>query len=219
MTKKKTDNRIKLLDVAEELFADHGYHGVSVRDITDRAEVRLASINYYFQSKENLFQEVIGRRAQEINSKREVELADVDYSVTEPAVILRQIVTAFIYPIFERNMNGGTGWRNYSRLIAQASSLRSSVTDDVARSLNPTARKFIASFQRCYPSMDDRNAHYCFQLMLGSMLNVFAGNNRLEELSDGRWSSEQDLPSIYEHLLDFSVGGIVSLMKQQEDKA
>ncbi len=52
----------KLLIVAEKLFAEKGFHGVSVREITSKARVHLSAVNYYFGSKENLYLEVFRRR-------------------------------------------------------------------------------------------------------------------------------------------------------------
>ena len=45
-----------ILDVAEELFAIQGFHGVSIRDIARRADVNSALIHYYFTSKVELFE-------------------------------------------------------------------------------------------------------------------------------------------------------------------
>ena len=42
----------QILDAAESLFADRGYFGVSVREITDAASTRLAAVNYHFGTKE-----------------------------------------------------------------------------------------------------------------------------------------------------------------------
>ena len=54
--------REKILDAAEELFAERGYHGVSIREIVGRAGVDLALVHYYFGPKDALFREVIERR-------------------------------------------------------------------------------------------------------------------------------------------------------------
>lgn len=48
-----------LMTIATDLFVEKGYDSVSVRDITEKARVNVASINYYFGSKENLFKEII----------------------------------------------------------------------------------------------------------------------------------------------------------------
>ena len=56
------DTKLKILDVAEELFGERGLNRVSIRDITDQAKVNLAAINYHFGSKDRLFLQV-GLRA------------------------------------------------------------------------------------------------------------------------------------------------------------
>lgn len=55
----KTDKREHILSVAEELFAEKGFDGTSVRDIAQLASVNLAMISYYFGSKENLLKDLI----------------------------------------------------------------------------------------------------------------------------------------------------------------
>ena len=52
----------RLLDVTEGLVAEHGFDGVSLRQITTEAGTNLAAVNYHFGSREALFQEVFTRR-------------------------------------------------------------------------------------------------------------------------------------------------------------
>ena len=73
----RRDSRIAILDSAEALFAERGYFGVSVRDITEHADVRLASVNYHFRTKEKLFREVVTRRAAVVSEDRRKLLADI----------------------------------------------------------------------------------------------------------------------------------------------
>ena len=47
-----------LLETASVLFAKKGYAATSVREIAATADVNIASINYHFKSKENLYAEV-----------------------------------------------------------------------------------------------------------------------------------------------------------------
>ena len=56
-----TDTRDRLLDVAERLFAEHGFDAVSLRAITTDAGANLAAVNYYFGSKEALIEAVVAR--------------------------------------------------------------------------------------------------------------------------------------------------------------
>lgn len=59
MTDQSSDTRNKIVEVARVLFAELGFEGTSVREIAKEAEVNLASVNYHFNNKENLFTEVL----------------------------------------------------------------------------------------------------------------------------------------------------------------
>lgn len=41
------------------LFAEKGYEGTSIRDIAEKANVNVAMVNYYFGSKEKLFENIV----------------------------------------------------------------------------------------------------------------------------------------------------------------
>ena len=54
---KQTQRR--LLEAAGEVFAERGFHSATMKEITDRAEASLASINYHFSDKAELYAAVI----------------------------------------------------------------------------------------------------------------------------------------------------------------
>lgn len=60
--KEATQTRERLLEKAENLFAQRGYHAVSVREITAGAKCNMASVNYHFNNKKNLYLEVFRSR-------------------------------------------------------------------------------------------------------------------------------------------------------------
>ncbi len=53
------EKRVHIMNTAISLFATKGFEGTSVRDIASAAEVNLAMINYYFGSKEKLFESIV----------------------------------------------------------------------------------------------------------------------------------------------------------------
>ena len=88
----------RLLTVAEKLFAEKGFAGVSVREITQSAGCNLASVNYYFGNKQNLYFDVFRHRIvpqmTQVRSQFEDLLAgeeDVNFES-----IIRAVVTAFM---------------------------------------------------------------------------------------------------------------------------
>jgi TetR/AcrR family transcriptional regulator len=53
--------RATILDAAEDEFADQGFHGTRMVAIAKRAGVTHGLLHYYFDSKDGLYEEVVGR--------------------------------------------------------------------------------------------------------------------------------------------------------------
>lgn len=58
-----TDKKQQIIDTAVRLFATKGFEGTSIRDLATAAGVNVAMINYYFGSKEKLFESMVEVRA------------------------------------------------------------------------------------------------------------------------------------------------------------
>ena len=57
----QSDTVKRILDAAEQLFAEKGFAETSLRLITSKAGVNLAAVNYHFGSKKSLIQAVFVR--------------------------------------------------------------------------------------------------------------------------------------------------------------
>jgi AcrR family transcriptional regulator len=58
VAEEKNDTRSKILETAAEIIGRERNLNLTIREIANRAEVNIASVNYYFGSKENLLSEV-----------------------------------------------------------------------------------------------------------------------------------------------------------------
>jgi len=56
---KREETRQKLIESAGQIFAELGYDAATVRQITDRAGANIASVNYHFGDKLQLYREVL----------------------------------------------------------------------------------------------------------------------------------------------------------------
>lgn len=200
--------REKLLDAAEALFADGGYHGVSVRDITSAAKVRLAAINDHFGSKEQLFAAVIARRAGVINDDRQKLLAALPVKGSRKAMLLK-IVEAFALPLLLRSQES-EGWQNYMRLVAQLSNTRSRELLLIAEHFNPIALEFIRVIRKAVPELDQKQSLLAYQLMLSSVMTVFSDNLRVNVLSGNAYQS-RNFAMYYDDTIRYVVGGILAM--------
>ncbi|PRD53718.1 TetR/AcrR family transcriptional regulator [Sphingobacterium gobiense] len=70
MTKSKEAKRLdtsteeKIIQAASKVFTQKGYVGTRTRDIAEEAGINLALLNYYFRSKEKLFQLIMAEKLQ-----------------------------------------------------------------------------------------------------------------------------------------------------------
>ncbi len=54
-----SETRRRLLEVAGEVFAEHGYHSATIRQICERTGANVAAVNYHFGDKEKLYRDVV----------------------------------------------------------------------------------------------------------------------------------------------------------------
>jgi AcrR family transcriptional regulator len=68
-----------ILDTARSLFVQHGYEGLSIRDLADHCGVAKATIYHHFQDKQALFMSVLERDVQMVHERlTEAALGDQD---------------------------------------------------------------------------------------------------------------------------------------------
>src|SRR5256885_4729075 len=82
-------SRQQLLDAAEEVFGRKGFHETTLKEIAELAEYSVGSVYSFFESKDDLFQQIFVRRGEEFMPALEAVLAD---HRTEPLDQLRALV-------------------------------------------------------------------------------------------------------------------------------
>ena len=60
MTEKELNTEERIFHSACEVFLLYGYHGTKIRKITELSGANNAALNYYFRSKEKLYEKVVG---------------------------------------------------------------------------------------------------------------------------------------------------------------
>ena len=58
-TNNTKNTRLRLIEAAGILFAEHGFNKVTVRDIIAKANTHLSALNYHFNSKNELYKAVV----------------------------------------------------------------------------------------------------------------------------------------------------------------
>ena len=117
----QTATRARILDVAEQLFAEHGISATTIRMITDAARVNVAAVNYHFGGKDKLARAVIGRRMSSLEAARDAGLDGVEAHAEREkrAPTVAELVEALIAPLFEQALDADSGWPHFIRLVSR----------------------------------------------------------------------------------------------------
>ncbi len=180
------DTKQKILDTAELAFAEHGYSATSLRTITREAGVNLASVNYHFRSKEELFKALLARRLEPMNRQRLAELEAVERAAAPDPPPLEAILEAFMLPIFRlHRAANGTG-ETFLRLVG----LMYSEAAEVVRSfffeqLGPVALRFSESFHRALPHLPKDELFWRMYFSVGAMAHTLRAGPEVSKLSGG----------------------------------
>ena len=197
--------RQRILDAAEMLFAEHGFDGVSLRQITALADVELALANYHFGPKQALFVAVITRRADELNALRLQRLQALPAPPT-----VEGLIDAFARPFLEKSVGGGPGWKSYARLIAQTANAARWTSAIMTAQFDPIAEVFIAGMAHALPRARHEDLYWGFHFLVGAMTMIFAETGRIDVLSKGLCRGD-DLEATYARLVPFMAAGYRAL--------
>lgn len=70
------EKQIQILEIAEKLFAENGFSGTSVRQISKEAGINIAMISYYFGSKEKMLESLLQFRIGDFRMELETILSN-----------------------------------------------------------------------------------------------------------------------------------------------
>jgi AcrR family transcriptional regulator len=197
----------RILDAAEAVFASQGYHAATIRRITAVAGVELSLSRYHFGSKDELFRQVVMRRADTCCSLLEAAL---DRALAEgPAPRLEVVVEAMISPAAGRLASGDDGWRNYFRLLVGLGGLaeRPDLTAPWLQRYRPVWLRYAAALQAALPGASVETVHSGL-----NFLQILAGHALLDidlmRQVAGQADRPIDWPRLRRQLICHAVGGL-----------
>lgn len=104
ITHMSADKKEIIMNAALELFAEKGFEGTSIRDLANKADVNIAMVNYYFGSKDKLFEAMVEYRATFMRGK--LDEIDSNPSLSEiekvDAIIESYVGRLLSQPAFHR---------------------------------------------------------------------------------------------------------------------
>ncbi|HEY5804496.1 MAG TPA: TetR family transcriptional regulator [Lysobacter sp.] len=161
----------RILGAAEELFAQFGFTGTSLRQVTSRADVNIAAVNYHFGSKENLVNEVFRRRMDEMSQQR---LGALRAAIELHPGELEPVLAAFVQPALamaQDRHGGGAFVRVVARAYAEKNDrLRKFLSDHYGHVL----REFGKAIATCVPGLSKEELYWRLDFLAGALTYAMA---------------------------------------------
>ncbi|GHB94588.1 TetR/AcrR family transcriptional regulator [Thermomonas carbonis] len=171
MTLPHFSTKDRILYAAEELFAQQGFASTSLRQVTSRADVNIAAVNYHFGSKENLVNEVFRRRMDDMSRER---LAALQRAVEAHPGQLEPILAAFVEPALamaQDRHGGGAFIRVIARAYAESNdSLRKFLSDQYGH----VPREFAKALVGCVPGLGKEDLYWRLDFLSGALTYAMA---------------------------------------------
>jgi AcrR family transcriptional regulator len=161
----------RILHAAEELFAQQGFASTSLRQVTSRADVNIAAVNYHFGSKDNLVNEVFRRRMDDMSVER---LKALKQAVQAYPGELEPVLAAFVEPALamaQDRHGGGAFIRVIARAYAESNdSLRKFLSDQYGHVL----RDFAKAIDGCVPGLGKEELYRRLDFLSGALTYAMA---------------------------------------------
>jgi len=192
----------RILCAAEVLFAQRGFDGASLRQLTAAAGVNLAAVNYHFGSKDKLVEEVFRRRLDTLNAHRLGALSTV---AGQPGTTLEDVLDAFIRPALA--LSGDGSGSLFMRVLARAFAEHDDhLRQFMSENYGHVMRQFTAEFARLLPGLSREELYWRIDLVTGALTHAMSGFGMIQR--KGGVSEAAHREQTIAHLVRFASAGL-----------
>lgn len=196
----------RLLDAAEELFCEHGFDGTTIRDIAAAAQCNIASVNYYFGSKDKLYAELWRRHLQLM---RETRISSIDKVMSqdqgEPRLedLLTSFANAFLEPLADEARSGCL-IKLMTREMLDRHLPPNLFVDEL---IKPTLAAMQKALARTCPGLDESKVPLVVFCFVGQLIHAIRVKAMFDE-GDNTGLPIFNLADAVNHIVKFSAAGI-----------
>ena len=207
MAQSETVDRI--LDAAEELFAERGFSETSLRMITSKAKVNLAAVNYHFGSKNALIQAVFARFLTPFSSTLDRAFDDLEARCGDTPPTLNQTLWVLTESAIRMPQRSERGLSIFMRLLGLAYTqsqghLRKFLEQQYS---NPFGR-FMRLLKEATPQLSAVDRYWRIQFMLGATAFTMSSSDALRDILHNKLGVETTVQEIAARLVPFLAAGM-----------
>lgn len=202
----------KILDAAEQLFAERGFAETSLRMITGVAEVNLASVNYHFGSKKELIKAVMDRYLAVFMPAAEQALLQ---QLAAPHCNLHQVFGCFVAPLMTLTRIHPRGPEVFLQLLGRGyidnqGFLRWFIINHYGSVL----KHFNKAIQAAAPHLSPVDLFWRLHFTLGTVVFTMASSEALRDIAKTDFDEEIDIEGLVHKLIPYLAAGVAATPKE-----
>lgn len=203
----RSDTKTRILDAAEKLFAERGFSETSLRLITSKAEVNLASVNYHFGSKKELIRAVLARYLDVFMPVASAEIVKLQNS--DATASLNDIFSALVEPLLDLNKLRTEGTRTFLQLLGRGyiesqGHLRWFITTHYGEHLT----LFVKAVADSAPHIPPAEMFWRLHFTLGTVVFTMASADALTEIAAADFNEHNDIEAVIRKVIPYLSAGV-----------
>ena len=205
--KSETSPKDRILDAAEKCFAEAGFAGASLRAIVREAGVNLATVYYYFESKEDLLAVVIERRLGPLRQSHLDLLKQYEAEAHGQPLALEKILDALLQPPLRLAGANTVQSRAVTRLVGRIVTEPNAQFQELLRTQHEKIRNaFLEVFRHTLPDLPLADLQWRIEFFWGSLAFILCNPRKIEKMTRGA-CNPSDTQAVLAQMLRFFTAG------------
>ena len=206
----RSDSRERILDAAEQLFAEQGVAATSLREIGVHAQANPGSIYFHWKTKAELVRDVFRRRLEPLDAERVRRLDAAELASAPEPPPLGDVLEALVGPMLWIARGADRGGPGFLRLLGRT---YNEPDRDLVRMLRrdhgATLERFRAALARALPALPEEQLFARFHFALGALAYTL-GSESTAHLAQGRRRRPVSSQDVLRELMPFLVAGFAA---------
>ncbi|KJR21602.1 TetR family transcriptional regulator [Vibrio navarrensis] len=202
----RSSTKEKILDIAEGLFAEYGFNDTSLRTITGKAGVNLASVNYHFGDKKTLVRAVLDRYLEALMPAMKISLVQLN---SKESYTMAEVFESLRVPLKELNEVRPNGTSLFMLLIGRGyTDVQGHLRWFITTRYNDVLRLFTESVLKANPTLTEETLFWRLHFTLGTCVFTMASSQALSEIAESNFNKKTDVKSVVDLLIPYMAAGM-----------
>ncbi|SIS76588.1 TetR/AcrR family transcriptional regulator [Neptunomonas antarctica] len=206
---------IQILKAAEALFSEQGFSETTMRQITAKADVNLAAVNYHFGSKQGLIQAVTEKYMHPFCEYIETVVAERLISLPDRTVSINELIEMVMRALLHVRQDNEHALSMFMRLLDLSyMKNQEALRQYMVNQYHAKLEGFLALLRKDASPMDSDEFFWRLHFLLGSMIFTLSNYHTLIALEQQELEKTSEIEKILHRMIPVISAGFQARSEQ-----